>query len=505
MQSAGKRSHTKEPHLKSPGIMAPPTTSARRDKAIIMTLLVATFVVILNETIMNVALPRLMADLGVDVSTVQWLVTIYLLVMAVVIPTTGFLIQRFSTRRLFLAAMGVFTLGTLVAAGAPNFAVLLGSRVLQAMGTALMLPLLMTVILALVPMERRGAMMGTVGIVISVAPAIGPTISGLILQALSWRFMFLFMVPIAVVVLVYGARNLVNVGEPQAARIDWLSIPLAVLGFGGLVYGFSGAGESGWGSPQVLVGIAAGAIGLALFTWRQIRLSTPLLDLRAFRYPLFTLSVVMMMVVMMSLFAAIIILPLYLQNIRLFKPLQTGLFLLPGGALLGLAGPFVGRVFDRSGPRALVITGSTTVAIILWQWSRLTATTPVPLVLALHGLFCLGLSLLFTPVMTTGLNQLPPALHPHGSAISTTLQQIAGAIGTALLISIMAIRAQTILGADAASASEEAKAAASLAGFQSAFAVAAGIAVLGLIMGLFLRRASPVEGEAGVPAQPALH
>jgi DHA2 family lincomycin resistance protein-like MFS transporter len=486
-------------------ILATPITSARRDRAIIMTLLVATFVVILNETIMNVALPRLMTDLKVSASTVQWLTTAFLLVMAVVIPTTGFLIQRFSTRTLFMAAMGVFSLGTLIAAGAPNFAVLLGSRILQAMGTALMLPLLMTTILGLIPIERRGAMMGTVSIVISVAPAIGPTISGLILQSLSWRFMFLFMVPIVLVVLVYGARNLVNVGELETAQIDTLSVILAALGFGGVVYGFSVVGEGGWASANVLGALAIGAVGLIWFTLRQLRLTIPLLNLRAFRYPLFTLSVVIMMAVMASLFASAILLPIYLQTIRHFKPLMTGLLLLPGGALMGVAGPVVGRIFDRSGPRALVLVGSTTVCITHWQFAGLTAATPVPVILVLHAAFSLGLSMLFTPVMTTGLNQLPPFLHSHGSAISTTLHQVAGAVGTALLISVMTTQTKAALGPAGATASAGVQEAALLTGIQSAFAVAAGIAVLALVLGLFLRRAQPSEDTAATHSTTMAH
>ncbi len=487
-------------HSPNPTTLAAPITSARRERAIIMTLLVATFVVILNETIMNVALPRLMVDLQVTASVVQWLTTAYLLVMAIVIPTTGFLIQRFSTRWLFLAAMAVFTLGTLIAAGAPNFAVLLGSRILQALGTALMLPLLMTTILGLVPMNRRGAMMGTVSIVISVAPAIGPTISGLILQSLSWRFMFLFMVPIALVVLVYGARNLVNVGEVRKAQIDPLSVVLAALGFGGVVYGFSAVGEGSWADGTVLGAIAGGAFGLLWFTIRQIRLAVPLLDLRAFRYRMFTLSVLIMMVVMAALFASAILLPIYLQTIRHFKPLQTGLLLLPGGALLGVAGPIVGRIFDRSGPRALVLIGASTVCVTLWQFAQLTATTPVWVILALHAAFSLGLSMLFTPVMTTGLNQLPSQLHSHGSAISTTLHQVAGAVGIALLISVMTTQTKAYLGPAGEAASAELQAAALLSGIQSAFTVAAGIAVLGLALCLFLRRDR--SGEATAVAQP---
>ncbi len=176
--------------------------TSRRDMGIIMTMLVAAFVVILNETIMNVALPKLMAELQISASTAQWLATAYMLVMAVLIPTTGFLMQRLTTRTLYLGAMGTFALGTLVAGMAPNFPVLLIGRVFQAAGTAIILPLLTTTILALIPLERRGAMMGTVSIVISVAPAVGPTISGLIVQSLSWRYLFFFVLPIAVAVFV---------------------------------------------------------------------------------------------------------------------------------------------------------------------------------------------------------------------------------------------------------------------------------------------------------------
>ncbi|MFD3166855.1 MDR family MFS transporter [Herpetosiphon sp. NSE202] len=469
------------------------SSNATSEKGIILTLLIATFVVILNETIMGVALPRLQTEFQVEASTVQWLTTAYLLVMAVLIPTTGFLIQRFSTRTLFLTAMSLFSFGTITAAAAQGFEVLLVGRIFQASGTALMLPLLMTVILVLVPMERRGAMMSTASMVISVAPAIGPAISGLIMQALSWRFMFIFVVPIALGVLAYGYLRLVNVGKLQPASLDIASIVIAAVGFGGLVYGFSRAGEPGSSisDPLVLGLIGIGVLGIALFAWRQTRLASPLLDLRVFRFPMFTLSVVMMMVVMVTLFASAILLPFYFQEIRHFNTLQTGLFLLPGGALMGLSGLFVGRIFDRSGPRVLVIGGMLLVVLALWQWTSLNPSTSVIWLLGLHIIFSLGLACLFTPVLTTGLNQLPQALHSHGTAISNTLQQVAGAIGTALLITIMSAgqaRHVKTISADPIAALNT--------GIQQAFAVAAGLAVVGLLLALFLRRTGETTGEA---------
>ena len=200
------------------------TTLRSRDRKVIATLLVATFVVILNETIMGVALPVLMVDLDLTASTVQWLTTAFMLTMAVVIPTTGFLLQRFSTRTVYAAALGLFSAGTLLAGIAPGFWVLLLGRIVQASGTAIMLPLLMTTILTLVPIERRGVVMGNVSIAISVAPAIGPTLSGLILQFLSWRFMFLLVLPIALGALVFGLRGLVNVNADGDQPLDLPSV-----------------------------------------------------------------------------------------------------------------------------------------------------------------------------------------------------------------------------------------------------------------------------------------
>ncbi len=479
--------------------------TSRRDMSIILTLLVAAFVVILNETIMNVALPKLMAELQISASTAQWLATAFMLVMAVVIPTTGFLMQRLTTRTLYLAAMGVFSLGTLVAGCAPNFAVLLLGRVCQASGTAIMLPLLTTTILALIPIERRGSVMGTVSIVISVAPALGPTISGLIVESLSWRYLFFFVLPIAVGVLVYGARYLVNVGETRSASLDLLSVVLAALGFGGVVYGFSSAGEGGgWTSSYVLVPLVVGVLSLLVFGWRQMTLPAPLLNLRAFRYRMFSLSVVLIMVVMMALFASAILLPIYLQTIRQFTPLQTGLFLLPGGVLMGVAAPFVGRIFDRYGPLALATTGAALLVVALWRFTTLTAATTVGMLLALHIAFNTGLALLFTPIFATGLNQLPRSLHAHGSAIFSTLQQVAGAVGTALLVTIMATGTEAYLRSAANSSDPAVRQAALTSGLHGAFAVACGIALLGLVLALFLRRSSPPDAEADPASAPAL-
>lgn len=466
-----------------------PAKMSRESVTIIATLLVATFVVILNETIMNVALQRLMVDLGVDAPTVQWLSTGFMLTMAVVIPTTGFILQSLSTRAVFMLAMGLFAGGTALAAAAPGFEVLLLARIVQAGGTAIMLPLLMTTILTLVPLAKRGAVMGNVSIAISVAPAMGPTVSGLILEHFTWRFMFVFVLPVALAALAIGAKYLTNIGETEKTKLDFLSVLLTVPAFGGLVYGLSqiggGHGAQGGPSPVAIGALVVGVASLAVFVLRQLRLQkaeAPLLDLRAFNFRMFTVSVLLMVVAMMALFGGVILLPLYLQEIRGLGSLETGLALLPGGLAMGLLGPFIGRLFDKVGPLPLTVTGSILMVLSLWQFSMLDAGTAVWWIVSLHVVLSFGLALLFTPAFTTGLNPLPPHLYSHGSAIMSTTQQVAGAAGTALLVSIFAV-------VSAASGL--------VAGMSAAFLTATVIALAAVVLSAMMRKtegAGPTHG-----------
>ncbi|WP_028267990.1 DHA2 family efflux MFS transporter permease subunit [Arthrobacter sp. MA-N2] len=448
----------------------------RESVTVIVTLLVATFVVILNETIMNVALQRLMTDLNVDAPTVQWLSTGFMLTMAVVIPTTGFILQRLTTRAAFLLAIGLFSAGTLLAAVAPGFAVLLLARIVQAGGTAIMLPLLMTTILTLVPLSRRGAVMGNVTIAISVAPALGPTVSGIILDHFSWRFMFVFVLPVALLAMAIGAKFLTNVGERGHVKLDFVSVVLTVPAFGGLVYGLSQIGGHSGAATLPIAALVIGVLCMVAFVFRQLQLQkseAPLLDLRAFKFRMFTVSVLLLVVAMMALFGVVILLPLYLQNVLHLQPMETGLALLPGGLAMGLLGPVVGRLFDKLGPFPLTVSGSILLVLTLWQFSMLTADSQLWWVIVLYAVLSLGLALLFTPAFTTGLNPLPPHLYSHGSAIMSTLQQVAGAAGTALLVSIFAV-VSAVSGF--------------VAGMQAAFLTATLIAVAAVVLSAMMRK-----------------
>jgi MFS transporter, DHA2 family, lincomycin resistance protein len=466
-----------------------------RDRTVISLLLVSAFVVILNETIMGVALPRLMGDLDIPASAAQWLTTAFMLTMAVVIPVTGFLLQRFNTRPMFAAAMSLFSLGTLVSALAPGFEVLLAGRVVQATGTAIMMPLLMTTVMTLVPPSSRGKVMGNISIVISVAPAIGPTISGFILSILDWRWMFWLVLPIALAALTTGLLRIQNVTEPKHKPIDVLSVVVSAFAFGGLIYGLSQLGEAahGGGSVPAWLPLVVGSAALLLFVLRQRRLERAdraLLDLRTFASRSFTISILTVVVLMMALFGMIIVLPIYLQSVLGLDPLATGALLLPGGLVMGLLGPVVGRIYDARGARILVLPGSILVSLVFWGLAMMNETTPVFLVLVAHVCLSVGLGLTFTPLLTSALASLRPELYSHGSAVVGTVQQLAGAAGTALFISVMTLQSAAL--AIAGAGEQQALA----GGIHAAFLCGAVISVLGIVAGLFVR-----QPQAGAPAE----
>lgn len=479
-----------------------------RETRVIWLLLAAAFVAILNETTMGVAIPHLIGDLGITALAAQWLTTAFMLTMAVVIPITGFLMQRFTTRAVFLTAMSLFSLGTLLAFVSPGFEMLVVARVVQASGTAIMMPLLMTTIMTLVPAHERGRMMGRVSVVISLAPAIGPSVSGLLLDSVGWRWIFGLILPIALVALAAGARWMVNLGETTHARIDVPSIILSAFGFGGLVFGLSqigGAASHGGGAADaaansmsnvtLAVSLAVGVVALVLFILRQLRLQKKddaLLDLRVFLSTNFSISIVQMLLVSMAFFGAITVLPLYMQQVLGVSALETGLVVLPGALVMGLVGPIIGRIYDARGTRILLIPGSIISSSVLWFYTTLGESTPVWVIAIAQTVLSVGLALSFTPLFTASLGSLQPKFYSYGSAVLSTIQQVAGAAGIALMVAVLSGVAAGALDSGAAGAAAEA------AGVRAAFTVAA-IISLPAIVGAFLVRkpADSIDAPVG--------
>ncbi|WP_436738138.1 DHA2 family efflux MFS transporter permease subunit [Streptomyces sp. BBFR102] len=467
---------------------------------VISLLLVAAFVAILNETTMAIAIPDLNAALGIPPESGQWLTSAFLLTMAVVIPTTGYILQRFTTRQVFLASMAAFSVGTALCLLAPGFSVLLVGRVVQAAGTGIMLPLLTTTMMNVVPPHSRGRMMGRVGLVISLAPAIGPTMSGLVLDSLSWRWLFGIVLPIALIALGLGAKWMTNLGETTDSPIDVPSILLSALAFGGIVYGLSQFGKApsegaagGTSNALVWVALVGGLVALGLFVWRQSHLQKrdgALLDLRVFTSPTYTFSVIIMAVVALSMFGTFALLPLFLQTVVDLSATESGLVLLPGSLLMGVLAPAIGRICDARGPRVLLVPGTMMIAAAMFVYSTVGTGTPTWTLVLVQTVMSIGLAASFTPIFSASLGSLDRHLYSHGSAALNTLQQVGGAAGTALLIAVYSAalhsgEAQGLPVADSGAS-----------GARTAFLVAALITVVSVVLAFFVRKPADKEAEA---------
>ena len=468
----------------APVRQAPPTLPTKQLVGIIGSLALAAFLMILNETVLSVALPAIMVDLSVSAAAGQWLTTGFLLTMSVVIPTTGYLLQRFSSRSLFIFALASFLVGTLLAVFAPSFVVLLVARIIQAIGTAIVLPLLMTTTLQLVPVHKRGAIMGLNSIVISVGPAIGPTVSGAIVNAFTWHYIFILMAPLAVVILVLG---IIFIKLPSHARkipLDVLSVVLSALAFGFLVYGISSLGHAADNLVVTVASFTIGLVSLALFIKRQVRLTRvgkELLNLTPFKTRTFTFSVVMIMIAMGTLLGTIVMVPIILESGAGFTTLSIGMMLLPGGLAQAVVAPIFGRIYDRFGPRPVLIPGAAMLALGQWMYVTVDSETALWMFMVNHIVFSIGLALLMTGLMSSALATVEPRLYGHGSAIFNTGQQLGGAIGTTIFVTVMSLHAGSKLeaGSDLAHAL--------FSGAHVAFIIGAILATVGLVISPFIK------------------
>lgn len=479
---------------------------------VLIILMTGAFVALLSNTLLNIALPSIMNDFQVSPSTVQWLTTGYMLVNGVLIPTTAFFIQKYSARTLFLVAMGLFTIGTVLGGIAPSFAVLLSARMIQASGAALIMPLLMNVMFTTFPPEKRGSAMGFFGLVMIFAPAIGPTLSGWIIENYEWPILFLMMIPILVIVWLFGFWKLHDGKQKGTQAIDALSVVLSALGFGGILYGFSAAGDSGWAAINVYGTLLVGVISLVLLILRQFKLESPMLDFRVYKFPMFALASGISITLNMAMFSAMLLMPIYLQNIRGISALDSGLLLLPGALVMGIMSPITGKLFDKFGPKALALTGLTIVVVTTYFFSQLTDATSYTNLIWLYSFRMFGISMVMMPIMTNGLNSLPAHYTPHGTAMNGTIQQVSGAVGASLLVTVMANRTATYVEEMMAATppmSEEAalqlQNQATISGINDAFFVATLIAIVALIGAFFLKRSVYVENQEQVEEREENH
>ncbi|MBF0707328.1 multidrug efflux MFS transporter [Alkalihalobacillus hwajinpoensis] len=475
-------------------------------KPVMISLIIGAFFAILNETLLNIALTTLMEKFSVTPATVQWMATGFLLVMGILTPISALLLQSFTTRQMFIGTMTVFTIGTLICAIAPTFGVLLSGRLLQAVGTGLLIPIIFNTFLLIFPPERRGTVMGTVGLVIMFAPAIGPTLSGIIVDQLGWRYLFITVIPFALFSIAFGYKFLKNVGEVTKPKVDVLSILLSTIGFGGIVlaFSFAGEGEVGYLAPQVFYPLVIGVISLVIFVIRQLKIEEPMLDVRVFKYPMFTVAVLLFIIIIMAMFSSEIILPMYMQGPLALSPQTAGLILLPGALLNGLMSPVMGKLFDKFGPRKLIIPATFVLVGVMFTFSKLGINTSITLIVVTYILLMLSISAIMMPAQTNGLNGLPKKLYPHGTAIMNTLQPVSGAIGVSVFISIMTTRQQTYLDNASNPANPQTISESLVSGVELVYLVAFGFAIVGFLVALFIRKALP-EDKTGQPEAQAVN
>ncbi|GGM33634.1 putative MFS-type transporter YcnB [Paraliobacillus quinghaiensis] len=454
-------------------------------KPIVLVLIAGGFIAILNQTLFATATPHVMADFQISENIAQWLTTIFMLVNGVMIPITAFLIETFTTRKLVLFALSLFALGTLICGIAPTFPILMVGRVVQASGAGIMMPLMMTVFLTIFPIEKRGAAMGMVGLVISFAPALGPTLSGWIVENHPWRMMFFVILPIILIDIILVYFFMENVTKRTFPKVDILSIVLSTFGFGGLLFGFSSAGNGEWADPTVIISIVVGLISLITFIRRQFKLEQPILEFRVFKSRTFTITTLIGMIVFVGLIGSETILPIYMQNYAGFTALESGLMIMPGAILMGLMSPITGRIFDKIGARYLAIVGLTIMTITTFLFTNLSTETPLIYLTIVFGIRMFGMSMVMMPVTTAGLNQLPIRLIAHGTAMNNTMRQVAASIGTAILVTVMTT--------SALDSGPNAAPSALIHGVNIAFYVATALSLVGLILSFFIKGTKPSE------------
>ena len=464
---------------------------AKNQLQMIVVLLAGAFVAVLNATLLTPALPTIMADMGIASTTVQWLTSGYALTEAVIIPLAAYLMGRFSTRRLFIGGMTLFAAGSLVSAVAPVFPLLLLGRVMQACATGFVMPMVFSVILLVIPRERRGSAMGIIGLVIGFAPTIGPSLSGVLVDTVGWRAIFVIVAAVAAIIVACAAKMLKPYGEFRRSRFDLLSVVLSTCGLICLLYGLSSVSSStnlGFTVGLIVAGIAL----VGLYAYRQLNLAEPMLRVDILKTVNYRTVVIVIALFQAALIGMETVMPLYIQGVLGQSATVSGLTLLPGALIGAFTGMLAGRLFDKFGVRVPVLIGAAVVLCGVLGFTQFRADSPVLLVSVMYAVLAIGIQFTMTPVNTWGVNSLPNEAIQHAQSTSNTINQVAASFGTALLVSVAA----TVSGA----ASDLAGVERTFAGYHASFCTTALLAACAIVLILvFVRDKKKVD----VPSEAA--
>ena len=454
-------------------------------------LIVGLIVAMINQSIINIIIPRIMVQFQVTATTAQWLATGFMLAAGILVPVSAFLVQRYSYRNLFLTAIFLFAIGSFLCAISPNFAAMLAGRLVQACGAGILMPLCMNIFLASFPVEKRGSAMGLFGLGVILAPALGPTIGGYVMEFYNWHILFWAMAIIASGVGIVAVFKFRFQNDFNTVKLDIVGLITSTLGFGGLLYGFSEVGTNGFGGILVIGPLVIAAIALAVFIVYELRKENPLLELKIFKDYNFTITMIVNIVLAMALFGGLLLLPLYLQSIRDFSPLDSGLLLLPGTLLMGILGVFTGKIYDKYGIKMLATFGIGIVTIATFMLSRLSLDTPYFYIMIIYAVRSVGMSFVSMPFISAGLVTIHPEFIPHAIAIQNTFRSVAGSLGAATLVVVMT--GQTRVYTQELDPNPDIFQAqmAAVHGVNDAFLLAAGFAAVALILTFFLKKKAP--------------
>ena len=464
-----------------------------------ITLVLGTFCTALTTNMLVTAYPTMMNRFSISSATVQWLTTGSLLVMGIMIPVSAWLLNNFSLRLIYTAALSCFLIGLIISYTASNFQLILIGRLVQAVGIGITFPTIQTVLLVIYPPEKRGTMLGLGGIVIGLAPALGPTVSGWILDNASWRDLFGLMIPPVAIVLALACYTVRPVIPLKKSAIDAWAIAWSTIGFGSLLYGFSSVGNDGWSSPIVLISILIGLVFIGLFVHREWPQAEPLLNIRLLKIPSFTIASLITALANTAMIGIQVVLPMYLQNVRGLSPLDSGLMILPGALLYGVISLISGRAYDHIGGRRLALMGTFLLTLGTLPFAMLTQHTPYLYIIMEYIVLMSGVALVAMPLTAASSVDLTGLQLSHGTAINSTMRQIMTSMGTAILGSVLAnvmanAKPAKALLTTAPLAYRDQSYAAAMQGFHAAFLVATAMGILGMIFALMVKR-TPKAGD----------
>jgi len=408
----------------------------------LIVVIVGSFMVMLDSTVVNIALPRIITVFQAPVDSAQFVLTGYMIALAIIMPATGYLTDTYGTKRIYLISMFLFTVGSALCGMAWNVESLVLFRVFQGLGGGMMMPLGMTIIFKVVPVEKRGLFSGVFGLPMLLAPVIGPTVGGYIVEYIDWRVIFTLNLPIGALGLFLGGLLLRETELIPDLHPDWQGFVLSGLGFGALFYGLEKTSDWGWDDVRSVALLGGGVVVLLIWVIVELTEEHPLVDLRVLQDATYALATSINFVVTVGLFGSILLLPLFLQNFRGLGAMQTGLLMFPQALASGLMMPVSGRLFDKLGPRPLIVPGLVLLAYGTWQLSYLDITTPDATIRDILIMRGLAMGLIMMPAMTVAMNRLPPHLIARGSSLTNVLRQLFGALGTALFVTLLQNRQQ---------------------------------------------------------------